>query len=389
MTKKKVFIGSSAENYFLAEAFKKVLQNYPDKFEPVTWNDFFKKKAVGKGNIAVLRKAVEECSLSVFFATRDDACVFRGEKGNITRTNIWFEAGMFVAKYDSERVFIMVDKDDENQLFNPTDYQINFPVYQLGNPLKTYINKIREVNTEFKEIRLNRLSEAKAVELTNTLKSYFDTVLLELFEKNHDEEIYSFRNIIGRAQCYQIAEQIIDSADDRIYSIVSYENELDDKEGVFPYLKNRINKGVSSNFKIKRWMNLGNDNIAKQAEDILRNYKQIHVRDTFCHYIEVVIADNNTLIVLPKIEDHETQVGVAILINSKRVSDEFADWFLKVVPEPNGLVINEDNIERYRDQPFDLCIKRNTSPGPRCGLCQVPFSKLKNGEMLGILEKFK
>src|ERR1700682_5747368 len=139
----------------------------------------------------------------------------------------------------------------------------------------------------------------------------------------------------------------------------------------------------------KRYLNLGNKYIYKQGEEILKSYSNyVEVRDTYCHFIEVVITDDRVLLVLPDTEHMSAKVETGVLVHSQAAADEFAEWFVKILPEPNKLRI--DSVKRlaaYRNFEWNAPFRR--SDLKRCIACtsgmKLPSPISKNLVRMGLL----
>ena len=124
-------------------------------------------------------------------------------------------------------------------------------------------------------------------------------------------------------------------------------------------------------------MNLANNDIYKQANEILKTYSTyIEIKDTYCNYIETVITDDKVLIVLPNPTSKTISVEAGILIHSQKVADEFAYWFTELLPEPNDIKIDTTKkLDDYRNFVWQETSQRNEINGSRCNACFIKYNQ--------------
>ena len=396
MTKKKkqFFIGSSRKYMLFADALKELFYEH-DTIEAITWSDFFDEEGGGGYTYDNLIKAVSKFEFAVFFVTPDWKLESKNPDYAAT-PNVWFEAGMFMSRYGKENVLLIEEKSDErgNKIQLITDLKGLQPeIYTLENTTKSFLaptNTIKpweQLDDLYKENILSSLAKVKKkieINIVDDTERVFDTIT----------------NIPNRRQCYEQGERIIQGALEYLYSIVSYEDEYkqDSKypNGLFPYIENKLKElqldasftpEISKEF-FKRWMNLGNDKIASQAEHILEKYKDyITIKDTFCNFIEVLISEQEVLILLPKPNNNKAVIGKGVLIKSKGIAREFLAWFEKLIPEPNNFIIDsKDQLYLYRQHTWNLQNRRMEGANYRCNAC---FGSVKNmpKEFQKVLEK--
>ncbi|MEQ1829948.1 MAG: TIR domain-containing protein [Pirellula sp.] len=372
---KNIFIGSSSESLSLATILAEIL--VADGWAATPWNEHFDVYSAGRSNIDTLKLAVESNRIGIFFLTPDDKIEIRGRNPQQTvRTNVWFEIGMFVASYDSRNVLILADQRDLTNLANPTDYAgISFVTYDLNDSLKTVVRdayEARETNPSF----------TLEAEPQKGIKSVLEDAYKKKFKRRLDEvaedPTVSVKYLSDRKSCYDWGAELIQGAKQRLYSVISYEQELDDgSPGLLPKIVERIQADKIAGLKsprLRRWMNLGDKEIADQARQILKEYPEIEVRDTYCKFIEAVVTDNKTLLVLPRPDKMTALVGSGILIESKPIADQFAMWFETRLPEQLDVKLSAQNLENYLNMEV-----RNTGPrmGNRnCFACSTPLNSL-------------
>jgi len=133
-----IFIGSSTEKLSHAEELVTALVQSQGHFvTPILWTDQSLWNA-GSFTLESLIKATEKFSFAAFFAAKDDPIVYRGAQQFSTRANIWFEAGIFMAKNGRQSVFILIDEDDFQDLHIPSDLYglsiFTYKVHDNNNP---------------------------------------------------------------------------------------------------------------------------------------------------------------------------------------------------------------------------------------------------------------
>lgn len=345
-----IFIGSSSEALCYAEYMRDVI-NSSKLFRAITWKQHFESSAATKFTIEVLKDIVGTMRIGIFFITNDDQIVIRKKPGYTARTNVWFEIGMYAAKYGQQNAIVLIEEDDlagGTQI--PSDYYgINFPTFNISSKAKAAIKKAWQDKVP--------LPKAISLELRTALKGCFDKKIKPVLQQLERKPTDYIDTISDRSGCYAKAREMIQEAKERIFTVISYERELDTRgypEGLLPFLKARIDQmlrktgaGAMKNFKVKRWMNLGAEHIRKQALDILTSKygKYIEVRDTYCRFIEAVVTEDKVLLPLPK-ESHMS-IGQGIYIESVQIANFFADWFEKKLPEPNGIRLTKKNFDDY------------------------------------------
>jgi O-acetyl-ADP-ribose deacetylase (regulator of RNase III) len=105
----KAFVGSSSESRGIAEA---ILRNFERKVEITCWyHDFF------EPNSSVLEDLVAKAShfdFGIFIFAPDDVVQIRKESSASVRDNVLFEAGFFIGRLGTRRVFIVTDEDSQD-----------------------------------------------------------------------------------------------------------------------------------------------------------------------------------------------------------------------------------------------------------------------------------
>ena len=131
--KPRLFIGSSSENLGVAYA---VQENLEAVAEATVWNQGV--FSPSKFNLESLASALFETDFGVFVFAPDDIVSMRGDQHSAVRDNVIFELGMFVGRLGRERCFILVPRDEQQDLHLPTDL--------LGLSRATYDSKRRDGN---------------------------------------------------------------------------------------------------------------------------------------------------------------------------------------------------------------------------------------------------
>jgi hypothetical protein len=110
-----IFIGSSAEQYSVANAIQ-VLLDF--EYEPAVWSqDIFRPSSYA---VIDLIRATRLYDFAVFVFAPDDIVVKRGDEAFAVRDNVIFELGVFMGALFPERCFIVVPRGNE-KLRLPTD----------------------------------------------------------------------------------------------------------------------------------------------------------------------------------------------------------------------------------------------------------------------------
>lgn len=306
--------------------------------------------------------------VGIFFITNDDQIVIRKVRGHTARTNVWFEIGMFAARHGRENTIVLVEEGDLADNKIPSDYYgVNLATFKIPSGIKDAVK-----NAWGKK---GALQKTKSAELRTALKRCFDTQIKPVLRQLVQNPTEFTDTIPDRPRCYEKAQEMINDAKEWIFTIVSYEQELDKpahREGLLPALKRKIDKvresgsSALNDFKVKRWMNLGAENIQRQAKQILnsRYAKYVEVRDTYCHFIEAVVTEDKVLLPLPKAS--HTWIGQGIYIESVQVANLFAEWFEKTLPEPNQILLTKENFDNYVRQ---ASIRNAGHRSSRCYAC--------------------
>jgi len=112
--KKRIFIGSSAEELKTANIVKGLLN---DDFEVIIWNENLWDKSVFKLNSNFLQdllKAPLKFDYAILIGTPDDKVEVRGKEFLQARDNILFELGLFIGRLGLEKCAFLVEENVKN-----------------------------------------------------------------------------------------------------------------------------------------------------------------------------------------------------------------------------------------------------------------------------------
>ena len=399
MNKLKVFIGSSVNGLVYAQGLASIL-NQTAYFDAEDWVTFFDRKEADV-NITTLFDALNEFDIALFFVSGDFAIAninfnragkkVVGSAGDVfgAKPNVWFEHGLFTGRLGIQKSQIILEEMDAKTrpLMLLSDYYgVNPYTYKLDQNSKDEILKFaQEKQKERNLLHFKDLSPSLKRKINYSFKILSKKLENHLSRFKAAPLYYTVQAFKTREECYEIGEKIIAEAEGRLFTTLAYEGELKHRlrghypKGLWTAIKkkidtlkasNSIQPGESKNI-FKRYLNLANQYIYAQAEEILTGYSDyIEIRDTYCHFIEVVITDDKVLLVLPDSDYMEAKVDTGVLIHSQEVAEEFKDWFLKLVPEPNHLKIDSvKNLKKYKDFLWDKTFMRN--PAMRCPACTI------------------
>ncbi|HWR84000.1 MAG TPA: TIR domain-containing protein [Candidatus Deferrimicrobium sp.] len=363
-TKQRVFIGSSDERRGLAERLSKILRSMHEKQLSLLLWDNPQNWRPGETIVDCLLATAEEVDFAVLLCAGDDELFIRGQAQMAVRDNLWFEAGLFINHLGRHRVFVVADSGKNLQTRIPTDYSgiIYVPCdYSLAGRKMT--SQLAKIASEI----------AKQIGDTSGKSSREKRVLATL--------------ITSRDECYDKGIKLIQHAKEVCYSIISYDDELRLNGGKAPHettgtLQYKLfrallkrSKEHNNRLTIRRYMNLGQPPIVKQALDIISHNKSskkgnpITIEDTYCKVIEAIVTENQVLIVIPGTEGTLDRVGIGVLLESRNAAEQFTQWITQKVPAPSKeeFVDNAAQLKKYLKTIF-------RHDGPRlhvCTGCQV------------------
>lgn len=334
--KPKFFIGSTWRVYAYVEALVRACDDktqFPEGFplEPVPWRSPFEDPHCSDASfLDVLSRQAYQCDYGVFFFTPEDAIQTPGSQQQFNvRDNVVFEAGLFVGSKGKNNTLVVVNAVDEHSTKMPTDYVGAIrDIRNLGEPQKCKTNDI-----EFLQLAANIADRWKAQRF--------------VLEQGTNKILRT------REDCYSAGIQIVRKAQHKVATILSYPDEVTDRSNPSEY-RWRLdgtpeqllyltvhNKALERGVKVYRWMNLGVEAIKAQACALVTLLEQhnlhdeLFVRDTYCEFIECIVADDYVLIVLPNERarhNAEVEVGVGLLTRHAQVANYFFDWFEKRIP---------------------------------------------------------
>jgi len=156
-----IFIGSSSEQFEVADAIKTGIQG--DSIKVKTWKD---SDVFNPSHTAIesLVKEAHQADFAILLASPDDIVKIRGRKHYVPRDNILFEIGLFMGRIGRERTFIILSKGRKNTKMNLlgaiwlflTARDIKLPTDLLGVNLRYFTpndeSSINDICTELHHI---------------------------------------------------------------------------------------------------------------------------------------------------------------------------------------------------------------------------------------------
>ena len=110
--KSRVFIGSSSESKFIANALQVSLESeFPHNFHVTTWTQDVSR--AGKTLIEWLEVQLELYDFAVLICAADDTIISRGSRYPSFRDNVLFELGLFMGKMGRDRVQLLVPRGEK------------------------------------------------------------------------------------------------------------------------------------------------------------------------------------------------------------------------------------------------------------------------------------
>ena len=125
--KPKVFIGSSSAGLEIANQIQKRLIKASS---PTVWDQ---EDWLNKGVLEHLMAILDKYNFAVFVLRPDDVIQIKGETMKSTRDNVLLELGLFMGRYNRERVFIVCEKDEDLRIASDL-LGINFALYNAESP---------------------------------------------------------------------------------------------------------------------------------------------------------------------------------------------------------------------------------------------------------------
>lgn len=120
----RIFIGSSSEQYPVVKEIRRDLlfKLQSDTVEIVTWKEWFKRgENYGLDTWTVVTKAIDYFDCAIMLLAGDDMTKVRDRECHSTRDNVLIESGAFAKAKGIEKVFLLIDKDDNYHV--PSDYR--------------------------------------------------------------------------------------------------------------------------------------------------------------------------------------------------------------------------------------------------------------------------
>tara|TARA_R110002096_G_scaffold199379_3_gene383297 strand:- start:1195 stop:2253 length:1059 start_codon:yes stop_codon:yes gene_type:complete len=343
--KPKFFIGSSSEAWplvraLVAECNKR--KSFP--LDPLHWKTAFEEaSSSGRSVVDVILGQTVNCDFAILFWTPDDILLKRPSTKDVVsrsvlptmgftaRDNVILEAGIFLGALGRSRVLIAINEKDFQQgnLLVPSDFFADMQVWDQYYDEKRHIVKAA----------IGRLA---------------DRLEKDWKRKRFILEGGSSRVYTSREDCYLAGIQLVERASTRVASVLGYESEVYEdgqdvwKDGnrlegkLFNAIKAKMNQeGV----RVDRWCNKDVPSIERQMEALLKFVKQknltetVRIRDTKCKFIEVLIADNEVLIVLPRggKRVRKSEVSTGVHIHNPAAANFFFEWFLNHLPNGSDI----------------------------------------------------
>ena len=111
MIKKKVFIGSSSEELYLAQMIRDILIQ---DFDVIIWDEKVWNSSVFKINnnfLSDLLKASIQFDFGILIGTSDDKVIFRNEVVMQPRDNVLFELGLFIGRLGTSKCAFLIEQN--------------------------------------------------------------------------------------------------------------------------------------------------------------------------------------------------------------------------------------------------------------------------------------
>ena len=130
--KPKVFIGSSRERLNVAEAIK---HNLERTSEAQLWSEGVFE--LSNTTIGSIEKKLDTADFAIMVLGADDVAVSRGAETRAPRDNVVFELGLFMGRLGRERVFFVIENDQERGIKLPSDLAgVTAATYSRSDDLK-------------------------------------------------------------------------------------------------------------------------------------------------------------------------------------------------------------------------------------------------------------
>jgi hypothetical protein len=331
-----MFIGSSAESYYLVHEFKQAIERDKDlnsKLElhpwtdPDTWQNGFT-------TINEVLRAVEENELGVFILAHEDVIISRNVVQKLTRPNIWLEIGVFIARRGMRNTFLLEGGGFKEHIPSDLAGIVMKPFFKGGKiDFSDVIADIKRVVEP-----LHKAINATSENVTGTATTGYTT------------PIFGCKLILGRRQAYEEGKRMIRCSQHVLFSILSFPEEAvgSEQSDMPKAIEERVRLG---GVVVRRWIDLKNEKFAEQASSLLAELSKIKstdflIRHTDCRFIEAIIADDEVLLVIPNYSgatdpSKDDRVGLGLWLKSDLAATKFRDWFNALVPRrpfdsPNG-----------------------------------------------------
>jgi hypothetical protein len=384
----KIFVGSSFQSLVFAHTLREKLK---DKAELIVWDEYFFSKVWNTKNnfYDVVKTAAEEFEYGIFIfgPTHEKASNLTKEVPYIygTSENVWLETGLFISECGDDRVLLVIEKSRSG------DFEIDIPSDLSGRELSSFVAPASHYNKELPFNYLNckdkdhrcswdNIGETRKEEYGESLNTVANNILEMI--KNGVNEVRP-KIISNREQCYLVAKQMIERAevDEDVFTIMAFEGEItsmeDENKSLLSTIKNRIERTKEAyaqkynkdNFEElsfeekekcrelcfthnRRLINLHDNELAKQAYDVVENYSgYIKIRDTYCRYVELVLAGDEVLILYPKFREKKPITSYGLYLKNGEFAEKMQNWFLDFAKCPTDLEIDtKKQLDSYRNE---------------------------------------
>jgi len=343
----KIFIGSSQEAMPIAELvcaeFTKRNDEAKIKLTPLPWWD------LGYRNQYFLEKfpeTLEECKFAIFILTLDDMLKIRGDEKEVTRDNVWFEAGMFIGKHGRHRTFFLVSKDDRKKSHFPSDMAgliipgIDWDTNAIYEALKSDSSNAITMK-EGAKTQMATFCDGIMNDILNEIKKMSSS------QKNDGTPIGCedmVEIIRGTEKCFRFGTELIQNAKTRLYTSISFsgtsldeETSSEEEKNLYQALYKRMERGNRPK-SFKRYMNLNSDAVKKHKaalDELVKKHGDVGVNLLDINYkcIELIVSDNSVILAFPDLKDKDPNlrecVASCILVKDHvAFADAISNWLI-------------------------------------------------------------
>lgn len=259
-----IFIGSSNESLPVANAVKDILSTFADV---KIWNQGV--FLLSKTAINDLIEASHTHDYAIFILACDDVALVRGKIQNITRDNVLFELGMFIATIGLERTFLLVSSKSPDvhipsdligityATYNPKSHNgnLNASVDEACKQIIAAINRPHALTGEWSVFIQESKNETPNGKMNFVAAGENVKASLHLFKDTNGQDTTRDFHYKGR----YIAGQVIltfeqDGAKDQIVGVMllRFNANRSELEGRTNFLHHDRGEMVTTDFKLKR-----------------------------------------------------------------------------------------------------------------------------------------